>query len=179
MAYDDKENERWCVERFLRARKSATGEALSLVSDSEAPDFICRRPNGEVVGVEHTRILYNPERDEIRQYLGTYDPDSDNFQVLWGSAVALAKKEAKRRKPHWKYPDSTILVLDLIGHTRIESWPEDDTLSDDFKDSGFIEVWISDHSSIETHGEVMAIGLFPKERWGIQGQGYLWAPPYR
>jgi hypothetical protein len=106
MSYADKEQERQHLEYFLRARQSAIGEQLTLVCDSVAPDFICRRVDGALVGVEHTKIIYRPEQDD--------NPDSDNFEILYDSAVALAKKEAKRRKTHWKLPTSTILVLDLL-----------------------------------------------------------------
>lgn len=132
------------------------------------------------MGVEHTKIIYNPERAEILNACRDYDPDSDNFEIFYDSAVALANKEAKRRKTHWKLAAETILVLDLVDRFRFEDWPEDDSLSAEFSNTGFIEVWISDHDSIGTHGEVTVIGLFPpKEIWGIRGQGYLWAPPYK
>lgn len=65
MAHFDKDSEREHLEYFLSARKSATGEELTLVEDSEAPDFVCKDPHGEWVGVEHTRIEFNPERTEI------------------------------------------------------------------------------------------------------------------
>ncbi len=100
MAYADKETERWCLDHFLRARHSALGEILTFVCDSEAPDFICRRPNGELIGVEPTRIICNPERDELRRLRQDFDPESDSIELLWDSAVALAKKEAKRRGAH-------------------------------------------------------------------------------
>jgi hypothetical protein len=95
MSYDYKVDERRCVERFPRTRRSATGETLTLVSDSEAPDFICSRSSGELLGIEHTRFLYNPEG----QFSSDCDLESDNFEIAWDSAVAIAKKEAKRRKP--------------------------------------------------------------------------------
>ncbi len=179
MAFFDKHSERQCLEYFLNARRSATGEKLTLLAESESPDFVCTRPNGDHVGVEHTRIKYNPERTEILQSCNAYDGELDNFAVFFAAASAIAKKEHKRRKPHWKYPDATILVLDLPEAYRFEDWPADSALSEDFRDSGFMEVWISDHSSIEAYGEVTAIGLYPPLIWGIQGQGYLWGVPYK
>jgi hypothetical protein len=179
MAYFDKDVEREYLNYFLSARKYATGEELILVSNSESPDFICRRPNGAFLGVEHTRIEYNPERTEILQACRAYNGELDNFAILWAAAHATAKKEAKRRKPYWKYANATILVLDVLERYRFEDWPEDSSLSDDFSNFGFIEIWISDHSSIEAHGETTAVGLYPSLIWGIQGQGYLWGVPYK
>lgn len=174
-----KKEERQDLLYFLSARKSATGEELILQLDHESPDFICQRPEGAMVGIEHTKIEYNPERTALRHACKDYDDDIDNFAIMWAAFVTLAKKESKRRKPHWKLPDATILVFDLAEGYRFESWPENDSLSDDYDDSGFIEVWISDHSSLEAYGEVTAIGLFPKSIWGIRGQGYLWGIPYK
>ena len=179
MAYFDKDSEREHLNYFLSARKYATGEELVLVSDCESPDFVCRRPDGAFVGIEHTRIEYDPERSEILEACRVGTGELDNFAILWAAARAMATKEAKRRKPFWKYPDAAILVLDLPEGYRLEDWPEDSSMSADFSNSGFVEVWISDHSSIEAYGEVTAIGLYPSSIWGIQGQGYLWGVPYK
>jgi hypothetical protein len=179
MAFFDKESEREHLNYFLSARKSATGEELVLVHDCESPDFVCKRSNGTLVGIEHTRIEYNPERTEILEACRVYSGELDNFAILWAAARAIAIKEAKRRKPSWKHPDATILVLDLPEGYRLEHWPNDSSMSADFGNCGFLEVWISDHSSIEAYGEVTAIGLYPSSIWGIQGQGYLWGVPYK
>ena len=177
MAHYDRNNERDDVSRFLAARFHAIGEQLTILADSEAPDFICSRPNGTIVGVEITKIEHDPERKELLEAIRSYSGELDIFAIFWGAATSLAKKEKKRLKPHWKLPSATILVLDLPEGYRIEDWPEDSSYSDEFTDAGFIEVWISDQSSIETHGEPTAIGLYPRAVWGIQGQGYLWGPP--
>ena len=179
MACYDKEAEHDDVSKFLTARFHATGEPLSINFDSESPDFLCSRQDGSIVGVEITRIEYNPERREFLESISDYDGSLDNFAIFWAAAIAIAKKEKKRCSPHWRLPHATILVLDLPEGYRFESWPEDDSCSAEFADSGFIEVWISDQSSIETHGETTAIGLFPRSIWGIQGQGYLCRPPYK
>jgi hypothetical protein len=179
VAFFNKESEREHLEYFLAARASATGEKLSLVAESEAPDFVCSRPYGELVGIEHTRIEYDPERTEILESCGANNGELDNFAVFWAAARAIAFKESKRRKSHWKHPAATILVLDLPEAYRFEDWPADSSMADNFSNSGFIEVWISDHSSIEAYGEVTAIGLYPASIWGTQGQGYLWGVPYK
>jgi hypothetical protein len=64
--------------------------------------------------------MYGPERTEILIACRNFDPNSDNFAILYDSAVALAKKEAKRRKPHWKLATETILVLELVDRFRLE-----------------------------------------------------------
>jgi hypothetical protein len=179
MGCASKEQEREHLRHFLAARKSALKEELVLVKDDESPDFICQKPDGTLVGVEHTKIEYNPEATEVRHACGDCDEDLDNFAVVWAASLAITKKESKRRKPHWKLPKSTILVLDLVDKGRLEDWPADDALCDEFEGYGFIEVWISDHSSLEAFGRVTAIGLFPRSVWGIRGQGYLWGIPFK
>jgi hypothetical protein len=177
MAYADKERERQELLCFLRAREFATGERLILKYESESPDFVCERADGTLVGVEHTKIDYNPERTEILEAAGMYDPWYDNIGLFWACAEAIKRKEAKRKKPHWKLAQATILVLDLLDRFRFEDWPTNDSIFDSLGSTGFLEIWISDHASIEDHGEVTAIGIFPKSIWGIRGQGYLWGPP--
>lgn len=175
----NKETERTNLLHFLNARNSATGEKLTLAEDSEAPDFVCTRPNGTKLGVEHTMICFDSEQTELRHALREEHDGHDNFDLVWSAALAIAKKEAKRRKPHWKIPDATILVLDLPEGGRIEDWPDEESLAAEFSNSGFLEIWISDHSSLDAYGEVTAIGLYPPAIWGIQGQGYLGGPPYK
>lgn len=88
MVYADKEQEREYLTYFLRARHSAVGELLSYV-ENESPDFSCRRPNGSLVGIEHAKIIYNPERTQILNACREYDPESDNFEIFCDGAVAL------------------------------------------------------------------------------------------
>ena len=38
-----------------------TGESLAIIECSERPDFICKRPDGTLVGVELTRVMRDPE----------------------------------------------------------------------------------------------------------------------
>ena len=99
MAFFDKDSKREYLEYFLKARASAIREQLTLLGDSELPDFVCTKLNGDHVGVEHTVSEYNPERTEILESCNAYDGELDNF----AAASAIAKKEHKRRKPHWKY----------------------------------------------------------------------------
>jgi hypothetical protein len=179
VAFFDKSIEREHLEFFLSARASATGEVLRLHSEAESPDFICERLDGSLVGIEHTRIEYDPERTEILEACRSYSGELDNFAVFWAAARAIVAKEYKRQKPHWRYKDDTILVLDLPEGYRVEDWPPDSSLASEFGSSGFLEIWISDHSSIESFGEVTAIGLYPACIWGIHGQGHLWGVPYK
>ena len=179
MADFDKQDERRHLDLFLAARKSATGEALTVVEETEAPDFICKRPDGSLVGIEHTKVAYNLEARECAFSNDEWDDEIDDWEILWSSYNALVKKEAKRKKAHWKLPGATILVFDLVDGNGMQEWPDEDDDFDDFDDAGFIEVWIFDHASLEAYGTVTAIGLFPKSIRGVRGQGHLSGPPYK
>ena len=78
MAFSNKSTEREHLALFLSARASATGEVLRFHADSEAPDFICERPDGSLLGIEHTRIEYNPERTELLEACRAYSGELDN-----------------------------------------------------------------------------------------------------
>ena len=178
MAYADKDQEREFLQLFISARESATRERLEIIRSSEAPDFFCATPNGMIVGVEHTKIAY---AEEINGIMGIRQEDRqiDNFELFWATHVAVSKKAQKRQRPHWQTPDSTILVLDMVQGYRIQDWPNDSSLSDEFADFGFLEIWLSDHSSIEAFGEVTLLGVYPPSIWGLNGQGYLFGIRYK
>lgn len=56
-----KEEEVEDIEASLDAYQRVTGDRLEIEEISESPDAICRRPDGAVVGVEHTRVRRSPE----------------------------------------------------------------------------------------------------------------------
>ena len=175
MAQNDSYGEMISLEQFIDARESAIGERLKLVQGGESPDFICKKPNGEIVGVEFTQILHDVHSFEIKRVLGD-DYETDNFGLFWAAYHAVLKKEEKRKKPHWRLPDSTILVLDMMEVTRIHHWPEEP--EEGFDETGFLEIWLADHASIEPFGAVSLFGLFPDKYWGPHGQDYLFKKPY-
>lgn len=179
MAHYDKIDERSDLDLFLRVRELATGEVLAFEENSESPDFICKNPDGNIVGVEHTKIEYNPESMEIQKLMKSWTGEIDKDSVLWSAFLAIQKKEEKRKKKHWNLPEATILVLDLKLHDCYEDITIDDEMQDLCRQTGFAEIWISDHSSLEAFGEVTLIGLHPKSILGINGQEYLWGPPYK
>ena len=177
MSYADKDQELEYLQYFISARESATGERLELVKAGESPDFLCRRPSGSVVGVEHTKVAYEASLSEIKRVLGE-SREIDNFELFWAAHSSASKKDKKRKQPHWQTPNATILVLDLVEGYRLEDWPTDSSLASDFAEFGFIEVWLSDYSSVEAFREVTLLGIYPKNIWGLNGQGYLYGKPY-
>lgn len=174
MARNDPEGEMFSLQQFINARESATGERLELISGGESPDFDCRRPNGNIVGVEITQILHDVHAFEIKRVLKE-DYQMDNFGVFWAAYHAVVKKEEKRKKLHWRRPESTILVIDMMEVRRVHPWPEE---PEDFEGYGFLEIWLADHSTIEPYNHIALFGLFPSNIWGLNGQDYLFGKPY-
>jgi hypothetical protein len=57
------------LEYFKLAYRQVTGQLLKKVRKSERPDFICKRPNGSLVGVEFTLITRDPESSSCANIL--------------------------------------------------------------------------------------------------------------
>jgi hypothetical protein len=92
----------------------------------------------------------------------------------------MANSKAKKLKESsWQTPRSTILVLQLIDYT-FDLMPEKSavSLSDDFAQFGFQEIWLADHTEVEAFAAVRLIGLFPSEYWGTHDQASLRGKPY-
>ncbi len=148
------------VEHFLEAYKHATGQRLVIVGSGERPDFICRRPDGEEVGVELT---------EVRDKMGYY---------TCGLQDVVANKAAKRASGEWRLRDNTILVM-------IVTWEplSDLKIARDVKETriwkqGFREVWVADLSGVDAFGNAELFCLYPKKLWGFYRRPNWGSKPY-
>lgn len=165
------------IEIFLQAYPRATAELLELVEFSESPDAICRRPDGSIVGVEHTRIRRSPE-DAFWQGImdRQYEMDSaDAAEEIWRLVEQKSKKLPKFKT------EKTILLAaiyeadfelssDFISYVPIE----------DFAKMGFEEIWLADFKDIRegAHREARLFGLFPKKYRRITGRSNFDQKPY-
>lgn len=163
--------------RFLSAYEEVTGEALTLICGGERPDFICERASGRRVGIELTRPRHNYE---MAQWDRIWAPDRtmDTCDLISAIYDIVRDKSAKLSEPDWRLPTSTILVVELIDYTF--RWPAlaDGIESDDFADTGFEEIWLSDNSTIEAFGGVRLIGLYPATICGTHQQSSLEGKPF-
>lgn len=162
---------------FLDAYSVVTGTPLSLSSSGESPDFICVRPSGELVGVELARSPHDRERAvDDRIWTDRTMASCDLLEAIGG---IITSKERLRRAPHWRTPATTILVIELLDYS-FESlaWTGDSSLGDDYASTGFIEIWLADHSTLDAFGEVRLIGLYPPHFWGVHEQPALERKPY-
>ena len=160
--------------QFLDAYEAVTGITLSLRGRGESPDFVCTRPSGEPVGVELARSPHDYET-RLDDRIWT-DRTLPSFDLLASVASIVATKEGKRQSNHWR---STILVVELLDYSFDSlAWTSDTSLADDFSDTGFLEIWLADHSTVEPFGEIRLIGLYPPRIFGIHSQPALEGKPY-
>jgi hypothetical protein len=92
VAYDRrfrKDEEVGDIETFLDAYERATGDKFEIEKVDESPDAICRRPDGTLIGVEHTRIRRSPEAAHWQavldhQYEMSFDETLDEIdRLIW------------------------------------------------------------------------------------------------
>jgi hypothetical protein len=160
--------------QFLDAYETATGIALTTRSRGESPDFICAYPSDEPIGVELAR---SPHDHEMSVHDRTWtDRTLSSFDLLASVFFIVATKEHKRRLHHWP---NTILVIELLDYS-FESlaWTSDSSRADDFSDTGFHEIWLADHFTVEPFGEVRLIGVYPSSVFGRHYQPALEGKPY-
>jgi len=163
--------------RFLEAHAKVTGVSMKVVSNGESPDFICTRPSGERVGIELARSPHD-HNDALWDRIGT-DRAMSAHDLLAAVHVIVADKQRKRQSVHWRTPDSTVLVIELLDYTFDSlTWMQDRSFSSDYADTGFLEIWLADFSTMEAYGEVRLIGLYPPEFWGVHHQPALEGKPH-
>lgn len=152
---------------FVEAAKFLAGTGFEIVSESERPDFICKRETGERVGIELTQITRGDpsiiDWDRIinrRSYMKSYD-------AIERICALAEKKNTKRQESNWSLSSATILLFQLTDipicrlKSRIGEW-----ILEDFHSMGFVEVWAADYTGLEAYQNVELFGLYPKRVFG-------------
>ena len=92
---------------------------------------------------------------------------------------ATYAKDEKRTSPGWHYPQSTILVIQLIGSDGEEIVTYvDDHLMNEMAETGFREIWVADYSPMEPYGTIQLIGVKPKRWRGLHRHRFYGTKPY-
>lgn len=160
---------------FQQAYKQVTGELLKRVRKSERPDYICKRSDGSLVGIEFTLITRNPDESTWGSILDGVEHMNGLDGLEYVTEAILTKgaklKNANPETPAWQFPDSSILVLSTpdCPILEIEKFLDEDLLEElieTCQQSGFSEIWIADHTEVEAYGSIELFGLFPSEFWG-------------
>jgi len=145
--------------QFLYEYTHTTGIDMDLIAVDERPDFDCEK-EGRRYGLELVKVMQN----FVLRGLGGDDhlDEQDAVSMIQNTVYA---KERLRASPGWRYPDSTILVLQLVnsnGEALMEYL--DDKLMEEMSETGFCEIWIADDSTMGPYGNVQLIGI-KSERW--------------
>jgi len=160
--------------QFLDAYQTVTGMGLSLFCRSESPDFVCTYPSGDHIGVELARSPHD-YGSHVDDRIWT-DCTLPSFDLLASVASIIVAKEHLRQSHGWR---STILVVELLDYS-FESlaWASDESHADDFAGTGFVEIWLADHSTVEAFREIRLIGLHPSRVFGLHYQPALERKPF-
>jgi hypothetical protein len=149
------------INAFIDVYPRATGETLDLVDTQESPDAVCTRPDGTLIGIEHTRLRRSP--DEAHWDSIFHQREDMDIRSALNDMEALILKKMERR-PKYK-PDRCILLIAIYE-------AEFDTLArvaagtmNWLDETGFEEIWLGDFASIRdgAHRELRLFGLFPEE----------------
>jgi hypothetical protein len=160
---------------FLREFEYATGITMTVKTARERPDFEVLR-GGKTYGLELVRVMLSPRERLEKTLLGEEEQMSDSDDSV---QMAIHNKEKKRASTGWGFPDSTILIVQLIGargRDVFRFWDED--ILEELRATGFFEIWMSDHGPLGPHGTVEIIGVKPEEWEGIHTHSKYGGKPY-
>lgn len=151
------------LEYFLEAYEWTTSERLTVIESRERPDFICARPNGSRVGLELVKVTDPELGSALRTLYGQYSMEAGEA-IDWVVA-AIQRKESKRQEEGWAYPDSAILVIQLMDCrlATVRYLLE----NAEYGLHRFREIWVADYSGLEPFGVVELFGLYPLESFGL------------
>lgn len=163
------------LEHFIDAYEYITGQRLIIMHVGEKPDFLCKRENGSIVGIELTKVMRDPETAQADRILKRQDymPDTDALNFVYEAVAKKAEKIA-----NWSTKD-IILVLQLTD-CQLSALRNvfDDSLKKDFESYGFSEIWIADYTALDAYGDIELFGLYPSKWWGYHQRRNPQRKPY-
>lgn len=165
------------LDPFLDAYERVTNNALSAVEEGENPDFICIRTNGEIIGLELTKVM---RRRDIARWERILDRKEEMtpYDMLMEVHVLIEQKEGARKARYSARVPNTMLVLQLTDGSLDGLMHLLDGLNDEFNDHGFAEIWLADYSGLEAYGDIELFGLYPEKIWGYHRRPWPDRKPY-
>lgn len=172
-----KEEEAEDIEMFVEAYSRATGEKLVLEEVGDKPDAICRRGDGSIVGIEHTRIRRSPEQasfEAIYYYRDEMDP-GDTFDEI----NRLIEQKTLLR-PQFSTEKAILMLAVYESDFDLAARISADIPEEDLAGSGFEEVWLVDFKGIRegAHREVRLFGLYPSKWQTVTPRSMFDQKPY-
>jgi len=172
-----KMNERDAAQQFVEEYTRVTGVPLTLIGAGERPDFVCEK-RGRRYGLELVRAMQDPVQRDWDITLGE-DGHLHGLDAALLVQEAAYAKDKKRASPGWRYPKSTILMIQLIGSDGEEMAEYlDDQLMDEMAETGSREIWVADYSPMDEYGEIQLIGVKPKRWRGVHRHRLYGTKPY-
>jgi hypothetical protein len=165
------------LEPFLDEYVHVTSIEMTVVAAGERPDFICEK-RGRRFGLELIKAMQDPVQ---RQWDVVFGGEG----LLRGLDAALLVQEAvytkerKRSSAGWRYPKSTILVIQLIGSDGDQMAKHlDDQVMNEMAETGFREIWIAADSPMAPYGTIQLVGVKPKGWRGPHPHRLYGTKPY-
>ena len=179
-AYDRrfrKEEEAEDIEMFIDAYLRATGQELTLEDVDDKPDAICRRADGSLVGIEHTRVQRSPEQasfEALYYHRDEMDP-GDTFDEI----NRLIEQKAALR-PKFSTTKTILMIAIYESEFSLAARIASDIPEEDLASSGFEEIWLVDFKGIRegAHREVRLFGLHPAKWQTITARSMFDQKPY-
>ena len=155
-----KEREAEDLDAFLPCYQRATGLTLELEEESENPDFIVRRPEGQKVGIELTAVREGPAETFYRPIL-TGNPEWDPTDAIDQMCFLVKQKASKIPIYQTKY--NILILQNEESDFNLMSADVKNIPIEDFASAGFDEIWLADYSGIRTgaHKEIELFGHAP------------------
>lgn len=162
-----KELEREVLEYFNPIYKIVTHDFLEVIEESERPDFICKRKNGELVGVEIVQARRGHPDDIFFEKVINKNINMSPDKAIDIIQTLIYEKEQKRKTLNWQLPDNTILIVQL---KESPLWEIAEAMTEDFfpdlPSYGFCEIWLADFSKIDAFNNIELSCLYPQNLSG-------------
>lgn len=167
-----KEDELEALSYFIPIYKEVAGDFLEVIEVYERPDFICKRSEGALVGVELVQVRRSHPNDVLYDVIVNKNINMVPDQAIDLIQTLLENKEEKRKADGWRLSEKTILIIQL---QESPLWELVSSLTEgvfpDLPAYGFCEIWLADFSEIDTYNNIELFCLFP-----VSMRGYFKRP---
>ena len=162
--YLKKNDEQERLWHFLEAYEFATGRILTITAVCEAPDFECRDEEGNLVGVELTRL-------ELPScYIEPLSADD-----FLRSAIDNVHASSQRKEG---LGSDVILVLEIYEGFEMLVSELADPEGMAFEEYYLEEIWLADYEKVEPYGGVELFCLAPIKQYGRYTPPFVEKKPY-
>jgi hypothetical protein len=150
------------LEAFIDAYERAVGERLEVEDGGESPDYVCRRPDGSLIGVELTQVRRSPG-DRRWQAILDYQDEMHPYDTFEEIERIIQQKGNIRPKFRIERNILMVAVRESEFDTAVRLAKR--IFIEDLEATGFEEIWLADFQGIfaGAHRGVRLFGLYPEE----------------